>query len=115
MAPADVFNGTLETVGAALMWANAYKLWRQKRIHGVYWWVQGFFALWGYWNLFYYPSLGQWVSFVGAAMMASGNTVWTALAIYYTYIKPRKQAGLRLTHGLTHGVAQEAEILGKRQ
>lgn len=42
-----------------------------------------FFWSWGIWNLFFYPSLGQWYSFVGGIALVAGNTVWVALALRY--------------------------------
>ncbi|KKL71436.1 hypothetical protein LCGC14_2094960, partial [marine sediment metagenome] len=43
-----------------------------------------FFTAWGYWNMFYYPHLGQWFSFFGGFAIVFVNTVWIVLAITYT-------------------------------
>lgn len=81
----DIINGSFEIVGAFLCWLNVRKLLIDKRVEGVYWPVQAFFASWGLWNLYYYPSLGQWASFWGGLMLFIGNTAWVFMAIYYKH------------------------------
>ena len=80
----DIINGCFETIGGLLCWFNVHKLLKDRRIHGVYWPVQAFFASWGWWNVFlYYPSLDQWASFVGALILVIGNTAWVLLALKF--------------------------------
>jgi len=38
---------------------------------------------WGYWNILYYPSVGDWYSFTGGLFIVTANTVWVAMQIYY--------------------------------
>ena len=83
----DLVNGLFEMFGAVLTWMNAHRLYKDKHIQGVYWPVTAFFTLWGLWNLYYYPALGQWFSFVGGLVLVAGNVVWTFLAIKYMVIK----------------------------
>ena len=80
----DFINGLFETIGGFLCWLNVKKLYKEKALQGVHWQVQAFFTLWGIWNLFYYPSLNQWFSFVGGVFLAIGNGVWVLMAIYYS-------------------------------
>ena len=79
----DWINGSFEIIGGVLSWMNVKKLQKDKHLAGVYWPVTAFFSVWGLWNLFYYPSLDQWVSFVGGLFLVSGNSVWVLLAIKY--------------------------------
>jgi len=79
----DLINGIFEILGGILCWMNVSKLRKDKLVKGVSWPVQAFFSLWGLWNLYYYPSLDQWCSFVGGIILVSGNSVWVLLAIYY--------------------------------
>lgn len=79
----DAINGAFETLGGLLCWVNVIRLLSEKRIAGVYWPVQAFFSVWGIWNLYYYPSLGQWASFLGGVFLVLGNATWTVLAAYY--------------------------------
>jgi hypothetical protein len=84
MQAPDVINGVFELVGSVMCWLNVYKIIKDKRIEGVYWSVSGFFSVWGLWNLYYYPTLGQWASFAGGIFLAAGNITWTLLAIRYS-------------------------------
>ena len=79
----DHVNGTLEFVGSLMLWANVYRLWRDKRTHGVTWYATGFFMAWGYWNLYYYPALDQWWSFYGGVSLVLANTIWLGQMVYY--------------------------------
>lgn len=75
MSP-DVINGCFEIGGAAVLALNVKRLHRDRRIAGVHWGPTLFFALWGLWNLFYYPSLGQWWSTVGGCLLVLVNIIW---------------------------------------
>jgi hypothetical protein len=83
----DVINGLFEVVGGVLCWLNVKKLLRDKQVKGVYWPVTAFFAAWGLWNMYYYPSLGQWMSFAGGVVLVSGNLVWVVLALRYRELR----------------------------
>jgi hypothetical protein len=87
--PGDLLNGTFEVVGAWVCWLNVRQLWRDKRLSGVKWEVQGFFVAWGCWNLWYYPSLGQWWSFVGGLLMVVMNGIWVGMAVWYAGVLGR--------------------------
>ncbi len=79
----DLVNGTLEFIGSAMLWANVYRLHRDKRTHGVTWYATAFFMFWGYFNLLYYPNLDQWFSFAGGVSLVLANTVWLGQMLYY--------------------------------
>ena len=83
IATNDAINGMFELVGGIVIWHNVRRLLQAKRTLGISWSVQGFFAIWGWWNLWYYPSLHQWCSFAGGVLLVIGNTVWVVLAIHY--------------------------------
>ena len=80
----DLINGNFELIAGILLWLNVLRVYRDKRIQGIHIFPTAFFALWGFWNLFYYPHLGQWLSFFGGIMVVIPNTIWVYLAIYYT-------------------------------
>lgn len=82
---ADTLNGVFEIGGALLTLGNVRRVRRDKKVRGVDWRVMGFFAAWSWWNLFYYPSLGQWVSAIGAVIMVVTNTLWVLLAWKYRH------------------------------
>lgn len=77
----DLINGLFEALGAIFTWRNAWALYREREIRGVYWPATFFFTAWGFWNLAYYPSLGQWASFAGGVALVAGNIVWCVLAL----------------------------------
>jgi hypothetical protein len=79
----DYINGLFELVGAYFTWMNAFILYKDKAIKGVYWPTTAFFSAWGLWNLHYYPSLDQWASFVGGVILVSGNIMWVILILLY--------------------------------
>lgn len=83
MTVADVANGTFELLGAVLVWLNVGRIRRDRCVRGVDWRAWIVFTSWGWWNLYYYPSLGQWFSAAGGAVMVAANTVWVAYAIKY--------------------------------
>ena len=83
----DLINGTFETLGGFAVLGHIRALLRDKQVKGVSWPVVVFFCLWGYWNLFYYPHLGQWYSFLGGMWLALTNTVWVAVMVYYVYFE----------------------------
>lgn len=84
MTWADTVNGGYESVGGIFMLLNCIRLYKDKEVKGVSLIPAAFFCSWGYWNLYYYPSLNQWASTWGAALMTLVNTVWIGQAIYYT-------------------------------
>jgi hypothetical protein len=79
----DLVNGVFEIVGSLAIWGNVRALYLDKMVRGSRWYMMVFFTSWGYWNMFYYPHLNQWLSFAGGCSLAIANTVWTALAAYY--------------------------------
>ncbi len=83
MTSADAIKGIFEALGGLAIWQNCRRLLRDKQVRGVDWRVTFLMTAWGFWNLYYYPALGQWASFVGGLVIVSGNFVWVALAIRY--------------------------------
>lgn len=79
----DLINGSFEFLGAFVLWQNVRALRRDKVLQGVHWTPTAFFAAWGLWNLFYYPSLDQWFSFWGGVAIVSVNLMWLALVVRY--------------------------------
>lgn len=79
----DCINGAFELFGGAFILSSVLKLHREKMVRGVSWWHMGFFMAWGYWNLIYYPCLGQWLSFAGGVLIVIANTAYFSQLIYY--------------------------------
>jgi hypothetical protein len=80
---ADLFNGTLEFIGALFIIGNIFRIVKDKQLKGYNLSATAFFSLWGFWNCYFYPSLDQWISFWGGLVMVTMNTSWIVLAIHY--------------------------------
>lgn len=79
----DIVNGLYEFLGAPFIVLSILRLAKDKKVHGVSWVHVGFFTSWGFWNLFYYPHLGQWCSFAGGVAIVVANSFWLGQLIYY--------------------------------
>ncbi len=79
----DSLNGIFELAGGAFILISCVKLIGDKKVRGVSFIHVGYFSLWGYWNLYYYSNLGQWVSLIGSLSVTLVNTMWLGLIVYY--------------------------------
>lgn len=79
----DLINALFELLGSVMIWANVRQTARDQGYAGLYLPTVVFFALWGVWNLYYYPHLGQWLSFWGGVSIVTANTVWVIQMFYY--------------------------------
>ncbi len=79
----DVINGTYELLGAPFILLSILNLLKEKKVKGVDWRAVAFFSTWSIWNLYYYPHLGQWASFLGGIFIAVANAIWLGIMIYY--------------------------------
>lgn len=79
----DLINGLFELFGGVSIWLNVRRILADKKVRGVSLVATAFFTSWGWWNCYYYPSLGQWLSFVGGVVIVTANSVWIVLAWRY--------------------------------
>lgn len=81
----DAVNGLFyEATGALWIGFSILRLHRDKVVRGVHVAQVLFFASWGWWNLYYYPHLGQWASFWGGLGIVLANGIWLGQVVYYT-------------------------------
>lgn len=80
----DLINGTFEAVAALFTLNHCRVLLRDRAVAGVSVASMAFFTLWGVWNLWYYPSLGQAWSFAGGALLVLANAVYVALLLRFS-------------------------------
>lgn len=85
---ADLINASFEMFGAVFVWLNVKQLYIDKTVKGIDWRVTAFWTAWGVWNLFYYPALGQHLSFYAGIILVIGNLTWVGLLAYYKWRKP---------------------------
>lgn len=83
MSLPDIINGTYESCGAIFILTSILKLYKDKKVRGIHWVHTAFFTSWGYWNLYYYPHLNQWISFLGGIGIVIANSIWLFQIIYY--------------------------------
>lgn len=79
----DLINGLFEVLSGLFVLNNCRVLLKDKKVHGVSVSATVFFTMWGLWNLFYYPSLGQTLSFYAGFVVTGANVFWVALALRY--------------------------------
>ncbi len=83
MISPDAVNGLFELLGSFFILASVFKLAKDKKVLGVHWVHVAFFSAWGFWSLYYYPSLDQWVSFFGGLGLVATNTFYLGQILYY--------------------------------
>lgn len=86
----DVINGLFELIGGCLLMLNVRRLWRDRKVVGVSLWPVVFYTAWGFWNLYFYPSVKAPWSFWGAITVVTANASWLLL---YVWISKEKQNG----------------------
>jgi len=83
VAMPDFINGLFELSGCWFILLSILRILKTKSAKGVHWLHPAFFSAWGSWNLYYYPHLGQWISFIGGFGVLIANSVWVILLLKY--------------------------------
>lgn len=83
MTTPDLINSLYEGLGSVFIWRSVYLLHRHKEVRGISILAVIFFMTWGWWNIYYYPHLNQWLSFYGGLLIVLANTVWVGQMLYY--------------------------------
>ena len=89
---ADLVNGLFELLGAVVLWFNVIRVRKDKHVKGMNPWTTVFYSGWGFWNMYYYPALDQWLSFFGGLAIVTVNTIWLGHVFYYHKQQYRKYA-----------------------
>ena len=79
----DLINSLFELCGSIPILLSCRTAYREKQFRGMHSWHMPFFLAWGVWNLYYYPSLGQWKSFVGGLAIVLANSLYVGMFFYY--------------------------------
>ncbi len=82
LAP-DHINGGFELFGTFAALHSSWSIYKDKGYSGLSIVSVSFFTLWGFWNCFYYPHLGQDFSFYAAICLAAANMLYVSLLFYY--------------------------------
>lgn len=83
MILADMVNGSFEILGGFFILNHCRIIFNDKQVKGVSILSTCFFLSWGIWNLYYYPSLNQWWSFIGGCFLVMTNVLYVILLTYY--------------------------------
>lgn len=83
----DLINGIFECSGGFFVLYSILKLYKDKKVLGISWIYVAYFSIWGLWNLYYYPSLNQNLSFIGGLFVTFTNIIYTIMLIYYNIKK----------------------------
>ena len=79
----DIGNSFFQFFGGVFVLNHCRVLLKQKQVHGLSIVSIAFFAVWGYWNLFFFTSQHLWFSLVGDLLNVTGNTLYVVLLIKY--------------------------------
>ncbi|MGF6440717.1 hypothetical protein [Paraburkholderia youngii] len=88
----DMINGAFEFSGALFLFRNCWTLYRDKVVKGVSAWATFYFFSWGIWNLFFYPALHQYWSWVGGMCICVAHFTWIVLLVRYRLAARRQRA-----------------------
>lgn len=80
----DSINGCFELAGCIGQLCNIWRIQRDKCVRGIVWQYTFVYLSWTVFNCWYYFSLAQWFSWFAGLTMLATNSLWLALAIYYT-------------------------------
>ena len=79
----DLINGILEILGGVFIFTNVFRIYRTKSSASFHWASALFFTSAGFWNIYYYPHLGQWFSFSGGVFIVLANVTYLFLVMRY--------------------------------
>ena len=80
----DMINAIFELCGSLAIAFSVKKIYNDKLVRGVSWLHVAFFMSWGWWNLYFYPSVDAWASFYAGILLTVVNTIYLSQLIYYT-------------------------------
>ena len=81
----DFINGSFEFLAGFMVLLHCRKVLKDKDVKGVSIPATMFFTAWGFWNLYFYPHLDQWLSFYGGLFIVSANLFWVILMLKYKH------------------------------
>lgn len=77
-------NASFEAGAGLAVLAHCARLYVDKEARGLSIPAVLFFAVWGGWNIFYYPHLGQFWSLAGGIFVTLANLIYLALLVTYS-------------------------------
>lgn len=83
----DTINGGFELLAGFFVLNHCRVLHAHKQARGVSLASVLFFTLWGLWNLYYYPSLHQPLSYYGGWFVVAANALYVGMMIGYRFYR----------------------------
>lgn len=81
----DMYNGMFEAVAGALKIIDIFSIYKDKEVKGFSLIPVCFFVCWAAFNVWFYPAIGQYWSFIGGLFLFATNGIWLAMALYYKH------------------------------
>lgn len=81
----DMYNALFEMFGGLLKIIDIVALYRHKEVKGISMLPVYFFVSWAAFNCWFYPSIGQYWSFIGGLFLFAANGIWVIMALYYKH------------------------------
>jgi hypothetical protein len=80
---ADAVNGFFELVSAFMVYLHIRVIKKDKEVKGMSIVPIVFFTVWGFWNIFFYPYNGLYLSAIAGAVLALVNSYYFYLIMKY--------------------------------
>ncbi len=81
----DLVNGLFEAFGGLFVLLSILRLRRDRCVRGVSWAMVAYFTTWGFYNLYFYPSVDCWASFAGGLFVVVANTTYLSHLLWFTF------------------------------
>lgn len=94
----DLINSLFELLSSLAIVNHIRILIKDKNVKGVSIVSTIFFTLWGFWNIFYYPSIGQTLSSLAGVLVCLANAVWVFLMIRYRKQQNKESMKIELSN-----------------
>jgi hypothetical protein len=72
----DLINAGFELLAALFILNNVRVLWNSRQAYGISLLSTMFFSIWGAYNIWFYPHLGQHLSFYAGILVMLANCFW---------------------------------------
>ena len=83
MISPDLINAAFEVFGSLATWGTFAAIRKDKGYAGIRLPIMAFFTSWGFWNLYFYAHLIQWVSLVASLSLTGGNVAVIIAMLWY--------------------------------
>jgi hypothetical protein len=88
----DMIVALFELGSAFLITLSVLRLHKDKLVRGVSPWPVSFFALWGWWNIYWYAHIDAPYAWWAGLFVVASNTTWAVQMIYWIW---REKKGAR--------------------